>query len=230
MKKRENIVDTRMDYVGQELLNSMCEKLIVMKDDVRKIVLTSCGYGEGKSFTGIRLTQAMANLGYKAAFIDGDFRTKHFFHSDIIPNKCIYSLSSLITDPRLIDMLGDTTEEIGGQLTILSGECDNPVALFNSSNFDRLLDKLVEVCDFVFIDTAPLAQVIDAAVIAKKCDAALLVVQYKKTHIADIVEMRNKIESTGCRLLGCVVNGLKFNSFSARKYYSAIYRMRRKDR
>lgn len=230
MKKRESIVDTRMDYVGQELLNGMCEKLIVMKDEVKKIVLTSSGYGEGKSFVGIRLTQAMANLGYKAVFIDGDFRTKHFFHSEIIPKKCIYSLSSLISDPRLIDMLGDATEEPGEQLTILSGDCENPVALFNSPNFDYLLDKLVEVCDFVFIDTAPLAQVIDAAVIGKKCDAALLVVQYKKTRISDIVEMRNKIESTGCRLLGCIVNGVSFNSFSARKYYSAIFRMRRKDR
>ena len=222
-------MDTRPDYVGQELLNAMGEKLIVMKDDTRKIVLTSCGYSEGKSFTAIHLSQTLANLGYKVAFIDGDFRTKHVFHSDYIPRKCIYTLVSLVSDPNLIDVL-DSMPEDENELIILSGECDNPVALFNSPNFDRLLDKLVELFDFVFIDSPPMTQVVDAAVIAKKSDATLFVVQHKKTRIADIIECRKKIEETGCRLLGCIVNGLKFNNFSTRRYYRSIFKMCQKDR
>lgn len=230
MKMRETAIGARLDYVGQELLNAMCEKLIVMKDDVRKIVMTSCGYGEGKSFAAIHLTQTLANLGYRAAFIDGDFRTKHFFHTDIIPQKCIYSLVTLVSDPSLINMLDKMPEDRENGLLILSGECNNPVALFNSPNFDLLINKLLETNDFVFIDTAPLAQVVDAAVIAKKCDAALLVVQHNKTRIADVHAVKNKIEETGCRLLGSIVNGVEFNDLSTRKNYRTIFKMCRKDR
>jgi len=227
-QKIKNADGAGLDYAGRELLNAMGEKLIVMKDDIRKIVLTSCGDGEGKSFAAICLTQTLAKLGYRAALVDGDFRTKHLFHPDMIPQKCIYSLVSLVSDPGLIDMLDKKPEDRENGLIILSGECNNPVALFNSPNFDLLISKLLEMNDFVFIDTASLAQVVDAAVIAKKCDAALLVVRHNKTRIADIHSVKKKIEETGCRLLGSIVNGVEFNNLSTRKNYRTIYKMCRK--
>ena len=54
---------------------------------------------------------------------------------------------------------------------------------------------------------------------AKFCDGALLIVGYRKGKQKEIGDAVENINQTGCKMLGAVLNGVKFNSMSNRHYY-----------
>lgn len=53
----------------------------------------------------------------------------------------------------------------------------NPTALLQSKNFGIMIDILRNHYDYIVVDTPPIGLVIDAAIIAQKCDASVLVVE-----------------------------------------------------
>ena len=72
-----------------------------------------------------------------------------------------------------------------------------------------------DVYDYIIVDTPPLGIVIDAAVIAAKCDSAILVIgntNVKYTQAQDVV---SQLEKSGCNVLGVVLN----NADNKRKGY-----------
>ena len=60
--------------------------------------------------------------------------------------------------------------------------------------------------DYIIIDSAPLGLVIDAAIIAKECDGAVLVIESGKTKYRLVQEVKAKIENSGCPVLGAVLS------------------------
>ena len=55
--------------------------------------------------------------------------------------------------------------------------------------------------------------------LAKFCDGALIVVGYQKGRQQEIGDAVANIKQTGCKMLGAVLNGVKFNSMSNKHYY-----------
>lgn len=91
----------------------------------------------------------------------------------------------------------------------------NPVELLNGKYFERILDAVRDVYDYIIIDTPPLGMVIDAAVIAAKCDSAIMVIgntNVKYTQAQDVV---SQLENSGCNVLCVVLN----NADNKRKGY-----------
>jgi Mrp family chromosome partitioning ATPase len=73
--------------------------------------------------------------------------------------------------------------------------------------------------DVVLIDTPPVGVLVDAVAMAKFCDGALLVVGYRKGSQNEIGDAVRNIKQTGCKMLGAVLNGVKFKSLSNKHYY-----------
>ena len=85
------------------------------------------------------------------------------------------------------------TDYLAGAADLSNGLCDtnvenlfvieagqispNPTALLQSKNFGMMIDILRNHYDYIIIDTPPIGIVIDAAIIAQKCDASALVVE-----------------------------------------------------
>ena len=83
----------------------------------------------------------------------------------------------------------------------------------------ELIEQLAGQFDVVLIDTPPVGILVDAVALAKFCDGALLVVGYCKGKQQEIKDAVESIKQTGCKVLGAVLNGVKFNSMSNRHYY-----------
>ena len=213
------------DYVSGELLSAMCEKIITEKPTAKTIVLTGCGHGEGKSYVALRLAQTMARMGYRTACLSTDFRTQRTGIPGEVSGKYVHSLAGIFECPERICGIPGPADEEYPLSVFISDVCEFPAARLNSPAFDLLLKQLAKSYDFVLIDSPPLGLVIDAAIIAKKCDAALLVAQYAKTPLSDIAEIGGSIEKTGCRLLGCIINRVRLSDFSARRNFRRIRRM-----
>jgi Mrp family chromosome partitioning ATPase len=83
----------------------------------------------------------------------------------------------------------------------------------------QLVDWLGTQFDLVLLDTPPVGVLVDAVALAKFCDGALLVVGYRKGKQQEIGDAVKHIRQTGCKMLGAVLNGVKFRSLSNKHYY-----------
>ena len=82
--------------------------------------------------------------------------------------------------------------------------------------------KWQEEFDFVVVDSAPVLAVVDALLIGKQCDAAILSVTRDKSRVAPIYETSERLRATRIPVLGCIFNG-KQSSVFAPDYYAYGY-------
>ena len=73
------------------------------------------------------------------------------------------------------------------------------------------------------VDAPPVGVIIDAAQIARHCDGTLIVVQYNSVSRRELLSVKNQVESTGCEILGAVLNDVAFDTLSSKKYYNKSY-------
>lgn len=79
------------------------------------------------------------------------------------------------------------------------------------------MDSFREIYDYIIIDSAPLGMVIDAAIAAKQCDGAIMVIESEKVKYRIAQEVKKKLEKSGCQILGVVLN--KVPRRNRKKYY-----------
>ena len=96
----------------------------------------------------------------------------------------------------------------------------NPSELLGDQAFDELLEEKKAEYDFIFIDTPPLGTMIDAAVVAEKCDGAILVIESELVSYKVAQKAKVQLEKSGCRILGAVLNKVDMKKD---KYYSSYY-------
>ena len=122
--------------------------------------------------------------------------------------------------------LGDCIYETNmyGACIIPAGrDISSPMTLIDTPYFGEMLDHLAPQFDLVLIDTPPVGVVVDAAEIAKRCDGAVLVVNYNATRRRELVEAKRQMEQSGCPIIGCIINKVTFDTLSAKKYYNKAY-------
>ena len=69
----------------------------------------------------------------------------------------------------------------------------------------------------MLIDTPPVANLIDAAVVAGRCDGAILVIESDLVSRKVAAKAKEQLEISGCRVLGAVLNKVDVRK---NKYYS----------
>ncbi len=108
----------------------------------------------------------------------------------------------------LTDYLAGTTDLSQGlcdtdipNLTVIeSGKVSpNPTALLQSKNFENLIATLRRYYDYVIVDCPPLGLVIDAAIIAQKCDAMVAVVEAGNVRRSAVKKVKNNWNKQGRR-------------------------------
>ena len=209
------------DFVSHEAMNTLCTNLSYCGPDVRKVMITSRYAGEGKSYVSMNLMRTLAKLGRRVVLVDTDLRAsgiqsdyqlrysteKHYGLSDYLSGHC-----------SVAETLYQTN--ISGAFMIPAGhEAPNPLQLLDTPTMKRLVEWLSSQFDVVLIDTPPVGVLVDAVAMAKFCDGALLVVGYRKGNQHEIGEATRHIKQTGCKMLGAVLNGVKFRNMSNKYYY-----------
>lgn len=78
------------------------------------------------------------------------------------------------------------------------------------------MGALRERYDYIIVDTPPIGSIIDAAIVAKQCDGAVLVFESELVSSKEAVRIKEQLQMTGCRLIGAVLNKVDIKK---NKYY-----------
>lgn len=105
---------------------------------------------------------------------------------------------------------------------VLSGPYSpNPAELLEDPTFKTLLDWAREEYDYVIIDTPPMMNLIDAAIIAEEADGAVLVIESGTISYRLVQKVKEQLEKSGCKILGTVLN--RTNTENSGGYYKKYY-------
>ena len=78
--------------------------------------------------------------------------------------------------------------------------------MLQSKNFDNLITTLRRYYDYVIVDCPPLGLVIDAAIIAQKCDGMAVVAEAGRVKRSGVKKVAEQLEQTGTPFLGVILN------------------------
>ena len=211
------------DYRTNEAYKTLRTNLEFSGSDKRTIVLTSSAPNEGKSTVSLGLAMSLAEGGKRVLLIDADLRKSVLMGWHKV-TESVKGLSHYLSgQAQLSDVICGTQED--NMFVIFAGIIPpNPSELLGSERFAELIRRTKNDYDYVIVDAPPLGSVIDAAVIARVCDASVLVVAANTVSYKFIRTVKSQLEKTECPILGVVLNkvNMKQNRYYG-KYYGNYY-------
>ena len=187
--------------------------------NLRTLVVTSPGPGDGKSTVAANLALALARSGRRVALVDADLRRP--------------SLLEALQPPQPFGLSDHLVGEVGPDeaiqptrypnlLFVPAGRtAPNPAELLGSQRMRDFLQRLLGRVDMVVVDSPPVMAVTDAVILARESDGVLLVVNPGTTYREAAVRARRQLEALGARVLGFVFNDAPVDG--RRGYYGYAY-------
>lgn len=211
---------TDLDFKTKEAYKTLRTNVQFCGNDVKIISLTSCVTNEGKSMVSFNLAISMAETGKKVLFIDADLRKSVLIGRYKI-NKAIKGLTQYLSGVEQLDDVRYGTNVKNMDL-ILSGPVPpNPAELLNNEKFTELLETARKEYDYVIIDTPPIGQVIDPAIVAQQTDGVIFLISQANISYKYAQKQIEQMRKSGCRILGAVLN--KVDPEEKGGYYGGYY-------
>jgi capsular exopolysaccharide synthesis family protein len=214
----------KLDFKSNEAYKTLRTNISFSGDDIRVIALTSSLPNEGKSAVSFNLAHSLAEDGKKVLYIDADIRksvTVVRYGVDIETKGLAHYLSG---QAKLEDVIYETN--IDNMSIIFTGQtAPNPSELLGNDRFKKMLELEREAFDYVIIDCPPLGSVIDAAIVAKECDGAIIVIETDNASYKIVQRVKKQLDQSGCRILGAVLNKVEMGGkgYYGKGYYGNYY-------
>ena len=190
--------------------------------DICTVVITSCNENEGKTTTTLQLAKSLAELDKRVLVIDADMRKSVMAGRNTTAENPA-GLSEVLTGLTSVKECLYQTQYEDLSIMFAGKYPPNPVELLSGKYFEDLLKAAKESYDYVLIDVPPLGSVIDAAVVAAKCDGTILVISDNQVRYRQAIEVIEQLRKSGSKILGVVRNNIKKKDGG---YYKKYYKNR----
>lgn len=211
-----------LDYKTNESYKTLRTNISFCGDDVKSICFTSSMPNEGKSRVSFMAAKSIAEDGKKVLYIDADIRKSVFVARYDIDREVIGLSHYLAGKNKLDEVIYETN--IDRMHVIFTGaSVPNPSELLGNSKFSRLMETCRENYDYIIVDCPPLGSVIDAAIVARQCDGAAIVVEEGAVSYRIVQKVKEQLEMSGCRILGVILNKVEMSGKAYGKYYGKYY-------
>jgi len=178
-------------------------------NDNKVLFVTSPSFAEGKTITAVNLAVSLGQMGKKVLLIDCNMR-KPNLHA-IFSIKSQKGLTWALSRPTLLYDIRTTCEK-NLDIFVCGQKPDNPTELLASPELSAIIEFGRSNYHMVIIDGPSVIPFADAFIISRLVDAAILVVNYRKTTFRSIEAALENLNDTN--ILGIVVNRM----FPTNKY------------
>lgn len=187
------------------------------EEDLRSVAVTSASRGDGKTFTACNLAIASANMGLETILVDADFRGDGVVRFFGLPS----------SRPGLSDLLADRIDIWDAFVEIETNDA-RPLRVVPSGSRDNhspgLLERNVRQLqlflahaeakyDLVIFDTPPLNVLADAAAIASRVDAVMVVARGGVTNKEALELTLRRLQRTNANVAGLVLNDVELPEY-----------------
>lgn len=184
--------------------------------DLRTIMLTSAGPGEGKSTTTANTAVALAQTGKQVILVDCDLR-KPVQHK-IFGRRNRGVTNILVEELSLTDLIQNT--DIDNLRILTSGPIPpNPSELLGSSRMKAIIAALQGMADIIVIDAPPAVAVTDACVLASTVDGIVLVLDSQVIRPEMAQKAKELLLKANGHILGVILNRVEIEEEHAYYYY-----------
>ena len=201
-----------LPYSGKEAFKRLrTNTLIALNQDKQCSIIgvTSAQPSEGKSTVTINLAYSLAELKKSVLLIDGDMR-RPSVHS-AVGCELAPGLSEVLSGSQnLKDAIVRYTSHTDSTcFDLLPGGSfpDNPSELLNSSRFQKLIEVVSGVYDYVLVDLPPVNAVVDAVNASKYTDGLVVVIREKHCPRYVLDTCLEQLRYAKANVLGFVMNG-----------------------
>lgn len=201
--------------LGANVLSHMRET------DQRVFVITSALNGEGKTTVSANLASSLSYSGLSVAVVDCDLHnpslhtlfgianergltsvlSKQLSLTDALQNPPMMRVSVLASGPISANPFDSAAYAGGVMRRVHPGQ----VELLSTAQMDATIMALRERFDVVLLDTAPLLEVTDAAVLSPLVDGVILVADLSQAEQQILQEVRQQLKDVNANVLGCVL-------------------------
>ena len=166
--------------------------------------VTSTTSGEGKSTVAANLAIQLSDMEHRTLLIDFDTRNPSLGTLFMDKVDYIHSLNALYR--------GDVTEEdaitpLTGYLDLLPSVLEHDAMMLDGAVTD-MIQRLTNRYEYIIMDSAPVGEVSETLSLNRVANTVLYVIEYDSTPLPAIQNALEKLDKSGIRVLGCVVNGV----------------------
>lgn len=222
MDKLELINKVSLTNQEKEVFRTLRTNIEFTGVENRIITVTSCTPDDGKTTVSYQLACAFAENGKKTLYVDADLRKSVFIQRFGIKSNPMGLSHYLSGQATIMEVLYKTNIE---RLYVMpvGAYPSSPTELLAKKRLPQMLEELKKAFDYVIIDTPPLGSVVDAAVIAKQCDASMLVLAADNSSRKFVKNVVARLKAANPNFLGVVLNKVDVKNSYYGKYYGAYY-------
>ncbi len=226
MEQRVIMTDPKvMNYFYEESVKTLRTNIQFAGRDVKSIVVTSCFPNEGKSDVAFQLAREIGNIGKRVLYLDADIR-KSSIASRYQVRQTVKGLSQYLCGQASAEEILYHTNYENMDIIFAGRLAPNPAELLEEEAFRELLLEKRKEYDYLLVDTPPVANLSDAAIVSKLCDGVVLVIESGLVRYKVAQKVVEQIGRSGCRILGAVLNKVdtdKLKSYGSRYDYYYYY-------
>jgi capsular exopolysaccharide synthesis family protein len=219
-KEHPLIVHGDPKAIGSEAFRTLRTNLRFISPDqeLKTLLITSVGPGDGKSTISSNLSVALAQSGQRVVLVGCDLR-KPVLHKIFGVSNTV-GLTNLLTGNATLDAITMPTADVPNLDLIPSGPIPpNPAELLQSKAMANVIASLREKYDSVVFDGAPVIAVTDAAVMANQVDGTVIVIRAHDVPRDAALHAKTLLEQANARILGVVLNGVRPQDQKNYQYY-----------
>jgi protein-tyrosine kinase len=186
------------------LRSQLTMRQVVGSTSRRALAVVSPERGDGKTFFAANLAITLAQLGGSTLLIDADLREPRLHKVFSITGGA--GLSGVLNgrqQPNVIHQVPDMKTLFVLPVGVTP---PNPLELVERPAFGRLIGELLRKFDNVIVDTPAAKRGSDAAVIAARCGAALIVARQHQSRMGSLHKLVGAINQGSAQLAGLVIN------------------------
>ena len=182
------------DYHYNEAVKTLRTNIQFCGSGIRVIMMTSALPDEGKSDMAFALASSLAQIGKRVLLIDADIRKSVLVSRYQLEDE-VCGLSQYLSGQKPLEEIRYATSVENLHMIFSGPYSPNPAELLEEELFGALIRQMRQEYDYLIIDTPPMGNLIDGAIVARQCDGAVMVVESGAVSYRLEQRVKNQLEN-----------------------------------